>query len=66
MVTIHEMPAKDSYLVRGPDGKMATIVAFSVRGALQLYLHKFRPEPGGAVSVKVRGAGDWHDFKVTR
>jgi len=60
------MPSKDSYLVRGPGGTMATIVAHSIRGALKLYLHKYKPEPGGAVSVKVRGAGDWHDFKVTR
>ena len=52
--------------MRGPGGTMATIVAHSIRGALKLYLHKYKPEPGGAVSVKVRGAGDWHDFKVTR
>lgn len=60
------MPAKDSYLVRGPDGKMATIIAYSVRGACDLYLLKYRPPIGGAVSVKVRGGGDWTNFKVTR
>jgi hypothetical protein len=44
---------------------MATVVAHSVRGALKLYLHKHRTAPGDLVSVKVRGHGDWHDFKVS-
>jgi len=45
---------------------MATIVAHSVRGALNLYLHKHRPAVGGMVSVKLRGGGDWDNFKVTK
>jgi hypothetical protein len=60
------MPAKGSYLVRGPGGQMATVVAHSVRGALRLYLHQHRPPPGSFVSVKPRGEGDWAHFKVTR
>jgi hypothetical protein len=60
------MPAKESYLVRGPDGRMATIVAHSVRGALKLYLYKHRTMSGDLVSVKPRGHGDWADFKVRK
>lgn len=60
------MAAKDSYLVRGPNGRMTTIVSTSVRAALNAYLAKYRPAVGGEVSVKLRGGGDWHDFRVTR
>ncbi len=61
------MPAKGSYLVRGPDGQMATVIAHSVRGALKLWLAKHRPPAGSYVSVKLRGeSGGWSDFKVTR
>ena len=60
------MAAKESYLVRGPNGTMATVIAHSVRGALKLYLHKHRPAPGSFVSVKPRGYGDWNDYKVTK
>jgi len=60
------MPASDSYLVRGPDGRMATVVAHSVVGALKLYLHKNRLPKGSIVSVKLRGGDeDWSDYKVT-
>lgn len=60
------MAREDSYLVRGPNGRMTTIVSTSVRAALNKYLVKHRPAVGGVVSVKLRGDGDWHDFKVTR
>lgn len=60
------MAGKESYLVRGPSGTMATVTAHSIRGALKLYMHKYRPAPGSFVSVKVRGYGDWTDFKVSR
>lgn len=57
---------EESYLVRGPDGRMATVISRSVRGALRYYLRQYRPPIGSFVSVKIRGAGDWSDFKVTR
>jgi hypothetical protein len=43
---------------------MATIVAHSNRGALKLWMAANRTEPGGLVSVKERGSGDWIDYKV--
>ena len=52
--------------MRGPDGRMATVIAHSVRGALKLYLHQYRPPLGSFVSVKLRGQGSWSDYKVTR
>lgn len=61
------MAAKESYLVRGPDGRMATVIARSVRGALRTYMDSRRDlSPGGIVSVKVRGGGDWENFKVSK
>lgn len=60
------MPAKGTYLVRGPDGRMATVIAHSVRGAVKLYLHTRRLAQGSLVSVKPRGHGEWVDYKVTR
>ena len=45
---------------------MATVVAHSPRGAVKIYLHRYRPEAGGFVSVKPRGHGDWTDYKVVR
>ena len=45
---------------------MATVVAGSVRGALRLYLQKYRPPHGALISIKARGHGDWSDYKVTR
>jgi len=61
------MPAKASYLVRGPDGRMATVVAHSIRGALKLYMTQNRRSlgRGDPISVKEREVGDWQDFKVT-
>jgi hypothetical protein len=43
---------------------MATIWAFSYRGAVDIYLRKHKPKKGGFVSVKPRGHGDWQDYKV--
>lgn len=42
---------------------MTTIIAHSVRGALKLWMSQNGREAGD-VSVKVRGEGDWHHFKV--
>lgn len=44
---------------------MATVIAHSVRGALKIYLHKYRPPSGSLVSVKPRGHGDWADYQVS-
>lgn len=55
---------KETYLVRGDDGRMATIIAFSKRGALKIFMVKHRAKRGDQVSVKPRGHGDWTDYKV--
>lgn len=60
--SLRGMPVKESYLIRGPDGRMATVVAHSVRGALKIYLGKHRQK--GVVSVKVRGGDGWNDFEI--
>jgi hypothetical protein len=52
------------YLVRGADGTMRTIVAFSSRGAINIYLTKYSADKGDILSVKPRGRGDWEDFRV--
>jgi hypothetical protein len=62
--TIPAMPMEQAFLVRGADGRMATVIARSVRGAVKTYLRKHRPRKGDCFSVKPRGTGDWHDFKV--
>lgn len=59
------MARKEAYLVRGPDGKMATVIAFSNRGAVNLFIVKHHPKRGGFVSVKPRGRGNWTDYKVS-
>ena len=59
--------AKEQWLVRAPDGTMATVVAHSDRGAVKLYLYAYgrRLQPGDYISVQPRGHGDWTDFKVS-
>jgi hypothetical protein len=61
-----KMAAEQSFLVRGPDGRMSTVIARSVRGVLKTYLRKRRPPIGSVISVKLRGIGSWEDFKVTK
>lgn len=56
---------KEMYLVRGPDGRMRTIMAFSVRGAAKEYLDRYPTKAGDEISVKLRSAGDWQHFQVT-
>lgn len=53
------------FLVRGPDGRMATIVATSMRAALDQYIATHRTRKGDSVSVKPRGEGDWTDYRVS-
>ena len=60
------MPAKESFLVRGPTGQMVTVIAHSPRGAVKLYLSKYRTAPGDEVSVKPRGHGEWSFFKIAK
>lgn len=60
------MPPRGQYLVRRGNGTMATIEAHSTRGALKIWIPKFRPELGEQVSVKRRGEGDWENFTITR
>jgi hypothetical protein len=45
---------------------MATVVAHSERGALKLYIHKYRPALGSLISVKPRGRDGWSDYTITR
>jgi hypothetical protein len=61
------MPGKESYLVRDGGGRMYTVTAHSVRGALKLFLAKHRRQvsSGDYVSIKPRGHGDWVDYKVS-
>lgn len=59
------MARREAYLVRGADGRMRTVQAFSVRGAAKLYLAKYRPKRGDIIEIKPRGRGDWEAFKIT-
>jgi hypothetical protein len=59
------MARKQAYLIRGSDGCMRTVQAFSPRGAAKEYLRKYKPKKGELLSVKPRGHGDWSDFQVT-
>lgn len=60
------MPGEQSYLVRGPDGRMSTVVARSVRGAVRSYMRSNRKlRKGDPLAVKLRGVGSWEHFKVT-
>lgn len=63
------MPAKKQFLVRHVEsGQMATIVAFSERGALKAYLIKYpgRVAKGRAkFAIKARGEGcDWSYYNA--
>jgi hypothetical protein len=55
---------EEQYLIRGQDGRMATVLARSIRGAVRLYLQKHRPPKGDIIRVKPRGQGDWAEYKV--
>jgi hypothetical protein len=63
------MGAKVMYLVRGPDGRMSTVIAQSNRGALNKYCSDNRKllAKGDEVSVKVRGGTDpWVEYTITQ
>lgn len=60
------MPKAEQYLVRREaDGTMRTIVAHSVRGAMQIFLTRYTPPPGEFYLVKKRGEGEWERYKVS-
>lgn len=69
---LSRMPVKEQYLVRGPDGRMSTIIAQSVNGALDKWeednsrlLDKWIRDYGHAnVKVKPRLHGQWKGFKI--
>ena len=52
------------YLVRGGDGKMRTIMAFSTKGAVKIYLENYPARKGDILSVKLRGQGDWEEYDI--
>lgn len=58
------MPREELYLVRDDGGKMVTITAYSVNGARDVFLSRYRPRKGTQFSVKPRGHGDWEHFDV--
>jgi hypothetical protein len=60
------MPAnpEEAYLVRGADGRMRTVMAFSIDGAKRAYL-RTRPKRGTSFSIKLRnGSAGWTHFNV--
>jgi hypothetical protein len=61
------MAREEQYLVRGPDGRMVTINARSLRGAMNEYLRNYKPPVGRQFSVKLRGGGgDWTHYDVLK
>lgn len=58
------MPVKETYLVRGPNGRMSTVVAQSHQGAVNIWLDEQPASLTGMVSAKPRGHGKWKDFEV--
>lgn len=58
------MPALEQYLIRGANGRMATVEARSLRGAVRVYLRLHKPRKGDTIHAKPRGRGDWESFKV--
>jgi hypothetical protein len=62
------MPTREEqWLVRGPDGTMATVLARTAIGALRKWCVK-HPRATGDVSVKIRGddTDTWIDYNVNR
>lgn len=59
------MPSREKmYLVRDTSsGKLATVLAYSTRGAIKLYRARYRP-PAGLYEVKERGIGAWETYKI--
>ena len=58
---------EQAWLVRGPDGTMATVQARTAVGALKRWCVK-HPRAVGEVSLKRRGddTGGWIDYRVDR
>lgn len=61
------MSVKQAYLIRRElDGTMRTTVAASTKGAMQRFVADYAPPLGEEFGVKVRGAGSWEFFSVTK
>lgn len=56
---------EEQYLIRWANGRMTTVVARSLRGAVRTHLRsKNRPKKGDTIHVKPRGRGDWTEFRI--
>lgn len=53
-----------TYLVRGPDGAVRTIRAYSVSHALKIFRMRHGAQRGDTLNVKPRGRGSWETFEV--
>jgi hypothetical protein len=43
---------------------MRTVVAFSPRGAVKIYMVKYGAGAGDILEVKPRGHGDWEAYRI--
>lgn len=59
------MPREQAYLIRGSDGRMRTVMGTSERAAIKTFLRKYRPSRGDLFNVKLRGHGDWQEYRVS-
>lgn len=61
------MPAKSMYMIQNARGHMRTVIAFSHRGAIEVFLEEFPTARGEVLKVKARGAGPdtWQEFRVS-
>jgi hypothetical protein len=61
------VPAKEVYQVRDGRGRIRTVIGFSHRGVVKIYLSEYPTLPGETIEVKRRGFGpdDWQAFKVS-
>jgi len=55
---------QEMYLVRDRQGRMVTIIAFSLGGAKREYLRKHKPPRQTQFSIKLRNSGDWTHYNV--
>lgn len=53
-----------AFLIRRPNGTMATVRATTIRGAIRVFMDEYDPDVGD-YRVKERNVGGWADFKVT-
>ena len=53
------------FFVRGPDGKIRTIMSTSKIGAVNKFLRIYAVDEGSDISVKERGRGTWENYQAT-